>query len=274
MMHRDMFMIIDDNVKYLSSDIMDHRDWYRSLGLNESAFDDVVRGYLLDGKLIFFKGSNFNYDGNVIDAARKYGITMKNDYNNQDLKICCGITINPNDGKYEPIMYISDDELIREEVNLDNVENSDNSSNENNQYISRNYYGHVENAPILELKNDYDSDEYIKWAVYVTLAVIILNVIIKIVLFIQNDTLHFSSFGDVLFVLIQFGLLIFTLLRYLKKDSIARYLALASCFFLIITFDIFDIIIGILYFVFTIDLSYFTKGYGFIKKLINRKKER
>lgn len=274
MMHRDMFMIIDGKVKYLSSDIMDHRDWYRSLGLNESAFDDVVRGYLLDGKLIFFKGSNFNYDGKVIDAARKYGITMKNDYNNQDLKICCGITINPNDGKYEPIMYISDDELIREEVNLDNVENSDNSSNENNQCISRNYYGHVENAPILELKNDYDSDEYIKWAVYVTLAVIILNVIIKIVLFIQNDTLHFSSFGDVLFVLIQFGLLIFTLLRYLKKDSTAKYLALASCFFLIITFDIFDIIIGILYFVFTIDLSYFTKGYGFIKKIINRKKER
>ncbi len=59
MNNRILFMIIDDQVKYLTDSNMDHREWYVSLGLDPNNYENIVRGFVMDGKIIFFKGMNF-----------------------------------------------------------------------------------------------------------------------------------------------------------------------------------------------------------------------
>ena len=68
MSNKTLFMIIDNQVLYLSDSNMDHREWYVSLGFDSSSFDNVIRGFIADNKIIFYKGF-FQYDDSVIKAA-------------------------------------------------------------------------------------------------------------------------------------------------------------------------------------------------------------
>ena len=54
MNNKILFMIIGNEVKYLADSNMDHREWYTSLGLDINNYDNIVRGYIIDGKIIFF----------------------------------------------------------------------------------------------------------------------------------------------------------------------------------------------------------------------------
>ena len=52
MNNKVLFLIIGNEVKYLQDSTMDHKEWYVSLGFDPSTFDSVVRGFILDNKMI------------------------------------------------------------------------------------------------------------------------------------------------------------------------------------------------------------------------------
>jgi hypothetical protein len=82
-------MIIDNQVKYLTNSSMDHREWYNSLGFDPNNFDNIVRGYVLENKIIFFKGMMFNYDEEVINKARIFTPSIRVSMNNPSLEVYC-----------------------------------------------------------------------------------------------------------------------------------------------------------------------------------------
>ena len=50
-MNRILFMLINGEMKYLQQNDGDHREWYLSLGGDPNNFENIVRGFILDGKI-------------------------------------------------------------------------------------------------------------------------------------------------------------------------------------------------------------------------------
>lgn len=250
-MNRILFMIINNELKIISDNNIDHREWYRSLGLDESIFENIVRGYVLDNKIIFFKGSNLSYDNEVIEKACIFSPMIRRSLNNESLEVYCGMIINSYNSKWEPIVKINNDEIdnykVKEEVKEKPIVEP------------------KELSPIVEFKNNYEDPKFIKIATIVTIIVIGLILIIKILLF-NNKVLQITNPLDILLSLIEIVLLIISIYGYQTKKSFAKYLSLIASITIILTLDIYEIIIGVLYFLFSIDQNYFIKIINKVKK--------
>ena len=70
-----------------------------------------------------------------------------------------------------------------------------------------------------------------------------------------------------LLVFLQIGLLGFSIYGYIKKLSFTKYISVVTSVLIILTLDVFDIIIGALYFLFSIDQNFLTKLINKIKNL-------
>ena len=68
---RTAFMIIENKVLYLTNSTMTHYEWAQSLGLAMNCFDEITRGFVNDGFIVFYKG-NFDYDDKIIEDANAY----------------------------------------------------------------------------------------------------------------------------------------------------------------------------------------------------------
>lgn len=256
MNNKILFMIINNQVMYLQNTEMDHREWYTSLNLDLNLFESVIRGYVMDGKIVFFKGSTFSYDADVMKAAKIYGPTIRLAVNNQTLPVCCGILIAHYGAKWEPIVVLNEDELtgfvqekveVKKEVEPKQLE------------------------AMIDFKNDYTSEKYIKTAVIVTGITLVLSIIVKISMIISQK-MYLSNGGDVIISFVQIGLLGGTIFTLMKKKDYSKYLGIAAGISLFLMFDLPDIILGILYSLFSIDMTYFTKGITLVKDLINKNK--
>ena len=254
---RVLFMIVGNEVKYLSGSNMDHREWYTSLGMDPNNFDNIVRGYILDNKIIYFKGMMFNYDEEVISKARIFTPSIRIAMNNPSLEVYCGIVVNGQGQKWEPVLRINENEITGF-VQTKPVDN-------------RKEKEHIETGPVIEFKNNYEDPKFIKVATIVTGIVLVLVIIIKIMLFGKREILQLSNFFDVILSLAQILALVFVIYGYNKKIIYTKYIGIIASILIILTLDIFDIIIGILYFIFSVDQNYFVKCIGFIKNLINKK---
>lgn len=254
MNNKILFMIVDNQVKYLSGSTMDHREWYVSLGYDVNNFENIVRGIVADGKIVYYKGSAFNYDAEVLDAAKVYTPSIRTSLN-INYPVFCGILINSYNSKWEPIVQINENEITGFVVTQKKEEKKVEPKVP------------VETRPVLEFKNNYDDPSFIKKAVIVTGVVLILEIIIKVILFNKQEILKSSSFFDVLLSFSQIGLLGFCIFGYLKKIPYTKYLSIVASVLILFTFDIFDIIIGILYALFSIDQGYFISLINMIKKL-------
>ena len=252
MNNRNLFMIVDNSVKILPNTTMDHREWYTQLGLDLNNFENIIRGYVIDNKIVFFKGSTFTYDDETYKAALVYSPVIRNYFNNPNLEVCCGIIISQYDSKWEPVVRISNDEI----TNYKPLP----------QPVEKKYYSKVETAPVIEFKNNYEDKKFIMTATVVTSIVLVLVIIIKIILFKEQKILQLSNPLDILLSITQIGLLVFCIFGYLKKLSFTKYISIIASVFMVLTLDIYDIIIGILYFLFSIDQSYFTKLINIVKK--------
>ena len=250
MNNRNLFMIINNGVQILPNTPMDHREWYISLGLDLDNFESTIRGYIIDNKIVFFKGSNFSYDDETYKAALSYSPTIKNYFNNPNLEVCCGIIINGN-SKWEPIVKISNEEIANYKPVV---------------IKEKKDYSQVETAPVIEFKNNYEDKKFILTATIVTSIVLVLVIIIKIVLFKEKKILQFNNPVDLLLSLLQMGLLGFSIYGYIKKLSYTKYISIIASILIVLTLDIYDIIIGVLYFLFSIDQNYFIKIINLIKK--------
>lgn len=251
-----LFMIIGNSVQFLQNNTMDHREWYNSLGFDPNLFESIVRGYVIENKIVFFKGMTFTYDEEVIKMARTFSPTIREYCHNQSLEVYCGIIV-PSGGKWEPVLHIKNEEItgiVPTQVKEEKVKKEP-----------------IETGPVLEFKNNINDSNFQKKAIIITSIVMLLAIIIKIFLFSKKEILQLQNSMDVILVFSQIILLGITIYGYIKKMPSTKYLGLVSSILLILTLDIFDIILGILYFLFSIDQGYFTSFINSIKKISKKK---
>ncbi len=261
-MSKIMFMILNDHVEYLNNEEYDHRRWYQELGLDPNLFDSVIRGFIVDGKIIFFKGFNHNYDEEVIRAAMKYAPSIRSFLNQDSLEVWCGILSQGGyDNRWEPIYHIKNDEI--------------------NSYVERPKLEEKKEIPVVEkptepmidFKNDVDNKDFIRVAIIYSIITIILTIFLKSVL-IGMKVYSLSNFTDFLLLIIQIGLLVGTLIGYMRKLPYAKYLGVAAGIALCLTFHIFDIILGVCYALFNIDASIYLIAFQGVKILIGKLKKK
>lgn len=257
MNNRILFMIIGNEVKYLQNSTMDHREWYLSLGHDPNQYENLIRGFVENNRIIFYKGSSFSYDDEVIRAAKMFTPNIRFTCNNPSLEVYCGITFQVGD-KWEPIMKLNENEItgFTQEAPKEEKPKEVNAANNG--------------GPIIELKNDFDDAKFRKVAVIVTGIVLVITIIIKILLFQQKTVLNTRNFTDILLMIAQIGLLGVTIYGYLTKKSFAKYSGIVASLLLVLTLDLMDVIVGILYFLFCIDQNIFIKVYQGILNIIQK----
>lgn len=255
--NRILFMIINNQVTYLQNSTMDHREWYNTLGLDPNQFELVIRGFIMDGKIVFYKGINFNYDEEVINAAKRYAPSMRVTLNNLNLDVCCGVLINPHDSKWEPIVKLNDTELtgIVDEPKV-----------EKKPVVEKPH------EAMIDFKNNYSDPLFRKRAIIVTIITLVLAILVKISL-IFSQKMYLSNFGDFILMIAQVGLLGGCIYSYKNQREYTRYLGIGAGIAMLLMFDLLDIIIGILYLIFSIDEGYYIKLINFVKGLLKKKQQ-
>ncbi len=249
MNNKILFMIYNDEIKFLTNSEMDHKEWYLSLGGDINNYDNVIRGFVINNQIIFFK-SNLSYDQEVIDMASKCAPIMKQQLKNPSLKVCCGITPGMDGSSWEPIMTLNDNELTGFSIKMEDAKKEEAKQQEPKQEI--------ELQPVLDFKNDYNDPKFIKLATTFTSIIIALTIIIKVLL-LKSKKIDLNDRWTVLLVILQVGLLVLSLLGYLKKNSKTKYIGIAASAALFFMFDLFDIVIGVFNLFFTIDQGYILK---------------
>lgn len=298
-----LFIVIDGEIKFLKTSTMDHKEWYQSLGGDPELYDNVIRGFVMEGKLIFFK-ANLNYDSEVIDFATKMAIPMKKQLNQPDLKVCCGIEPGHDGQKWEAILTLKEEDLDgyvapvsaapsnqTEDIILhrndppttpgagpipempEQLEIQKQKEEEEKKLLEQQLAQQTPAEPIIEFKNDLNDPEFIKAAVKFTIILIVAAVVAKILL-VATGKLDTSSRGNTLLIFIQIGGLIFSIVGYNQKLNKTKYIALASAAASVFLFDIMDIVIGVLIFLFTIDHTYVKKMMEFAQWVSKKGKEK
>ena len=112
---------------------------------------------------------------------------------------------------------------------------------------------------IMFFKNNYEDPKFIRNATVTTIIVIGLEIIIKFFLFKEQKILQFSNPLDVMLSVIQIGLLVYSIYGYNTKKSSTKYISIIVSVLIVLTLDIWDIILGVLYFIYSIDQSWFIK---------------
>ena len=258
MNNKILFMILDNQVVYLPNGSMDHREWYVSLGRNSEDFDNVIRGFIIDGKIVFFKGMNFNYDQEVINAATIFAPNIRSLLQNPNLEVYCGIVVNSYGEKWEPVLKINEEELVgylpkqEEKKEIIPPPNSE-----------------LDNGPILELKNNYEDKNFVKTAIKMTAVVLILFIgyVLLSIAFRKDSIPRFDYF----LWFVEFLLLIFIIYGYTRKISLVKYVGIGASILLFLMFHPFSIMLGIFYLLFNVDQTYILSILSFFKKLGKKK---
>ena len=172
--------------------------------------------------------------------------------------ICCGILPGLPGQKWEPILILTEDEI---EGYIEP------STKETQQQEPKEFH----QEPVIEFKNNYEDENFIKTAINLTVVILVLTVIAKIYLILTNH-LNTSSITEIFLILIQIISLILTIVGYKNKKSYTKYLSLFTSIMIVLSFDLLDVIIGIIYFIFSVDQGYFISLNNFIKEKIKKKK--
>jgi hypothetical protein len=67
---RVAFLIINDEILFFRNSTMSHREWFNTLNLNLN-FDEIIRGFYLNNRIIFYKG-DFIFDDETITTALNF----------------------------------------------------------------------------------------------------------------------------------------------------------------------------------------------------------
>ncbi|MBR2828742.1 MAG: hypothetical protein IKE70_05875 [Bacilli bacterium] len=250
---RIMFMVINDHVEYLKNNNYDHKEWYNTLGLDPNLYEKVIRGFIMNGKIIFFKGFNFNYDDEVIQCATRHATEMRKFLQNPNLEVWCGILANGLYGnKWETVYRVNDsdiqtyDDKILKEIEEKNKANIDKNKIEEKIVVSKLA------ESVITFKNDVKDERFIKTVILDSIITLIITILLKIILsFLKQFNL--SNFGDFILIILQVGLIVATIVSYKKKAEYAKFIGVFAGLCLCFTFHIVDILLGIHYALFNID---------------------
>lgn len=86
---RIAFLIYENKVFYIKDSTFSHWEFAQTLNISKETFDNLCRGYYLDGKLIFYKG-NFTYDEEMISFAKQYFDEIKKELNLEKIEVYFG----------------------------------------------------------------------------------------------------------------------------------------------------------------------------------------
>ena len=261
MKDRILFIVFNGEIKFLQNSDMDHREWYQILGGNPEEYDNVIRGYITEGKIIYFK-ANLNYDNEVIEFATKTGLKIKQQLNRPDLKVCCGINPGHDGTKWEPILVLNDTDLEGYQTEEEIL--AEQKKEEQKQAIAALKEDSLD--PLLQFKNDLEDPKFIRTATTFTIIILGIALISKVIM-IHNKTFMISNRWNFLLMIAQMGSFILTIIGYRKKLSKAKYLGILASVASIFMFDFIDIIIGITYIFFTMDYTPFIKLLSSFKAL-------
>ena len=258
---RILFIIYNNQIQYCHDSNFDHRFFYQSLGGNPNDYENTIKGYIFKDKIIFFK-NNLTYDEEVIDMAKRCAPAMKQQLNNPYLKVCCGINPGQNGTAWEPILTLNDNELTGYVTDKTIAEQKQKEQEAiRRQKIAR------ETTTVVDFKNNYDDPKFIKFAVIFTLIIIMLTLLSKGYLFFikKEDITGLTK----LLSIAQIILLVGSLFGYLQKKEYSKYLGIGATITLVMMFNIIDIIIGVILFLFTIDQGYILNMISVSKKATN-----
>ena len=258
MNNKILFMIYNGEIKFLQNENMDHKEWFISLGGKLEDYDNTIRGFIMENKIIFFK-ANLSYDQEVIKMASACAPIMKEQLKNPTLTVWCGITPGQNGAKWEPIMELKEEELTGFKDNKEEV----------NEGFKLEF--NEAEREIVEFKNDYEDPKFIKLATKFTIVMIALTIVSKIILVLLKK-LDFNTGWNKLLVLAQVVLLILTLIGYQKKNPKAKFYGLIASLSLVFMFEIPDIIIAIINLLFTLDQGYILKAIEMSRQGVDKSK--
>ena len=245
-----LFMIFNNEVKYLNNSNMDHREWFLSLGGNPDDYPNLVRGFISNGKIVFYKDA-FSYDEEVIKTAKRYAPSMKVVLGD-NLEVWCGVLPGRPGEKWETIMKLNNNELtgfIQEPpTSPPKVEK---------EFVQES---------VLDFKNDYENPKFIKGATIITIIVIILTLISKIIL-ISGKHFKMGFSYDTFLMMIEFITLGYCIYGFIKKKPNTKIVSMAAALSLVLMFNVIDVITGIIYFLFNVDSGYFTRVPDLINSL-------
>lgn len=94
---------------------MTHYEWAQSLGLPMNCFDEITRGFVNDGFIVFYKG-NFDYDDKIIEDANTYAGGIAKYCKLTSVKVYVGMKIGKIGEKWSPNKYLFSIETEKENI--------------------------------------------------------------------------------------------------------------------------------------------------------------
>lgn len=257
-----LFVIYNNQIQYCQNSNFDHKEFYLSIGGDINNYENTIKGFITKDKIIFYK-NNLSYDQEVIEMAKKCAPSMKQQLNNPYLKVCCGINPGQNGMSWEPILILNDNELTGFITDKSLAEQEmQKKEMERQQRIAK------ETTTVVDFKNNFEDPKFIKFAIIFTLVILVLTILSKVYLFyIKKEDI--TGLMKILSVA-QIGLLIGSLIGYIQKKEYAKYLGIAATASLVMMFNLIDIIIGVINFLFTIDQGYIVSILNSGKKGISK----
>ena len=263
-----LFMIINDEIKFLTNPNKDHREWFLELGGKEEDYSKIIKGYIMNGMIIFFK-DNFNYDMEVMNIAKKCAPLIRKQLGRPNLKVCCGIQPGQNGSSWEPIMTLTEEELSGAAIDVEE-EQKELLRREEERKREEEIRSRATDNKIIEFKNDWEDPKFIKYATTFTLIILFAIIISKIILLANKTIILENNRWMQLLVIVQIIAPIITILGYRLKRPNAKYCGVATTLASFFFFDIIDIVIGAFNLFFTVDQRYIIKFMDFANEVIAR----
>ena len=104
---RIAFMIIDDEILFLKNSELSHFMWAKQLGVPESIFSQIVRGYYKNGKASFYKG-NFEYDNECIECAKRFATEIKEYVGVSSIECWCGHKVGKIGEEWPSLYFVGE----------------------------------------------------------------------------------------------------------------------------------------------------------------------
>ena len=260
-MDKILFIIYQDQIRFVPNKAMSCKEYYISLGGDMMEYHNLIRGMIMDDKLIFMK-SDFSYDDEVIKIAKKCAPIIMEQLNMPNLITCCGIDQMGN--RWRPSIVFKDGNYVppKKEVEL---------NEEQKELMNRTQVVEAKTeGQLFDYKNNYDDPLFAKYASRFSLYLLIATIIVKVVLYYQHNLDIYNRF-IALIVFLQIFFLILSIFGYRKRKKITRFYGLCAtgCLFLLMNLP--DIIIGAINLFFTIDQTYIVKFLAFFHRRKKRK---
>lgn len=262
-MDKILFIIYQGEIRFVPNKSMSCKQYYLSLGGSIKDYDHLIRGMITDGKILFMK-TNYQYDSEVVSVAKKCAPLIKEKLNMPNLITCCGIVKGIGKSPWKPALVLEDTEepVINQEQRelLERVEYQKTPTPSTNENV------------VLEIKNDISDQQFAKYAARFSFYLLLATIGAKVLLHFQHK-LDLDNRFILLLVVVQILSLILCIFGYRKQKKRTFIFGLTATAALFLLLDIYDIIIGSITLLFTVDQTYIVHMIDFIHKIFHKEKK-